>query len=89
MVNILNLQPIPPALPSKSEPTVNYPIYVGKYDYDSRYDVDLSFKKGDLMYIISSDEGNWWFVRLKDSGEEGYVPSNYLAYKSGSIFAEK
>ena len=88
IVNILNLQPIPPALPSKSEPTVNYPIYVGKFDYDSRTDDDLSFKKGDLMYIISTDEGDWWFAYLKDSGEEGYVPSNFLA-KSGSIFAEE
>ena len=42
----------PPPPPKKPEqPPVNYPIYVGKYDYDSRTDDDLSFKKGDLMYI--------------------------------------
>ena len=72
----------------KSEPTVNYPIYVGKYDYDSLHDEDLSFKKGDLMYIISADDGDWWFARLKDSEEEGYVPSNYLT-EIGSLHAEK
>ena len=72
---------VPPAaaLPPKSEPTVNYPIYIGKYDFHSIANDHLSFKKGDLMYIISSDEGDWWFARLKDSGEEGYVPSNYLS----------
>ena len=61
-----------------------YPIFVGKYDYDSRTDDDLSFKKGDLMYIISTDEGDWWFARSKDvPGREGYIPSNYVAeYKS-------
>ena len=64
-------------------PPSQYPIFVGKYDYDSRTDDDLSFKKGDLMYIISTDEGDWWFARAKDGGKEGYIPSNYVAeYKS-------
>lgn len=72
--------PVPPPKPGPLEPPpVNYPIYVGKYDYDSRTDDDLSFKKGDLMYIISTDEGDWWFARSKDSGKEGYIPSNYVA----------
>ena len=64
-------------------PPSQHPIFVGKYDYDSRTDDDLSFKKGDLMYIISTDEGDWWFARAKDTGREGYIPSNYVAeYKS-------
>ena len=64
-------------------PPSQHPIFVGKYDYDSRTDDDLSFKKGDLMYIISTDEGDWWFARAKDGGKEGYIPSNYVAeYKS-------
>lgn len=64
-------------------PPSQHPIFVGKYDYDSRTDDDLSFKKGDLMYIVSTDEGDWWFARAKDGGKEGYIPSNYVAeYKS-------
>ena len=64
-------------------PPSQYPIFVGKYDYDSRTDDDLSFKKGDLVYIISTDEGDWWFARAKEGGKEGYIPSNYVAeYKS-------
>ena len=64
-------------------PPSQHPIFVGKYDYDSRTDDDLSFKKGDLMYIISTDEGDWWFARAKDGGKEGYIPSNYVAeYKT-------
>eukprot|EP00731_Ephydatia_muelleri_P031841 Em0023g348a len=74
-------KPRAPQAPPVQE--VKYPIYVGKYDYDSRTDDDLSFKKGDLMYIISTDEGDWWFARSKDTGKEGYIPSNYVAeYKS-------
>ena len=36
------------------------------------------------MYIINDKEGKWWFARNKDSGEEGYIPSNFVAaaYKS-------
>ena len=58
---------------------VNYPIYINKYDYDSRTNDDLSFKKGDLMYIITMDEDHWWFARSQDMAREGYVPSNYVA----------
>ena len=68
-------QPLPKPLP----PEPSYPVYVGKYDYDSRTDDDLSFKKGDLMYIISTEEGDWWFARSKEGGKEGYIPSNYVA----------
>ena len=80
------MSPPPPAdapmeMPSQPQvlPSSQYPVFVGKYDYDSRTDDDLSFKKGDLMYIISTDEGDWWFARSKDSGKEGYIPSNYVA----------
>lgn len=75
--------PPPPPPKPETQATPKYPIYVGKYDYDSRTDDDLSFKKGDLMYIISTDEGDWWFARAKEGGREGYIPSNYVAeYKS-------
>ena len=67
--------PEPPKPPSQIE----YPVYVGKYDYDSRTDDDLGFKKGDLMYIINTDEGDWWLAHSKDSEKEGYIPSNYVA----------
>ena len=31
------------------------------------------------MYIIATDEDDWWLASLKDSGKEGYIPSNYVA----------
>ena len=58
---------------------LNYPLFVGNYDYSATTDDDMSFKKGDLLYIIDRDEGDWWFARSKDTGQEGYVPSNYVA----------
>ena len=62
---------------SQAEP--NYQLFCGKYDYSARTDDDLSFKKGDLLYILSTDKGDWWFARSKDTGQKGYVPSNYVA----------
>ena len=56
-----------------------YPIYVCKYDYDSRTNDDLSFKKGEIMRVITPDEGGWWFAHSEERGENGYVPSNYMA----------
>ena len=53
-------------------------MFVGKYDFDSRRDDDLSFKKGDLLYIISKD-GDWWFAQAMATGKEGYIPSNRVA----------
>jgi len=51
---------------------------VAKYDYVSMTDDDLSFNKGDLLYIIDMDEGDWWFARAKDSNQEGYIPGVYV-----------
>ena len=64
-----------PKLPPK-EPS--FPLFVGKYDYNSPIDNDLSFKKGDLLYIINTDEGDWWYARSKHTNQEGYIPNNYV-----------
>ena len=68
-----------PHAPNIPPPEPNVPVFIAKYDYDSRTDDDLSFRKGDLMYIISTEEGDWWYARHKTNGQEGYVPSNYIA----------
>ena len=75
--------PQPPGLPQPPAKEPSFPLFVGKYDYSSRTDDDLSFKKGDLLYIMNTDEGDWWFARSKQTLQEGYIPNNYVAeYKS-------
>ena len=52
-----------------------------KYDYESvsHAEPDLCVNKGDLIYILNTDKGGgWWYVRAKHSGQEGYIPSNYV-----------
>ena len=64
-------------------PEANWPLFVSKYDYNSRTEDDLGFKKGDLLYIINTEDADWWYAQHKDSEDKGFVPSNYIAeYKS-------
>ena len=63
---------IPPPVP-------NVPVYIAMYDYNSQMKEDLNFRKGDLMYIINREDGDWWYARHKTNGQEGYIPSNYIA----------
>merc|ERR1719322_921646 len=53
--------------------------YVALYDYDARTADDLSFKKGEQLFILNSTEGDWWEARSLASQKTGYIPSNYVA----------
>lgn len=64
-----------------------YPVYIALYDYDARTQDDLSFRKGELLEVIDSKQGDWWLARSKVTKLEGYIPSNYVA-KFKSIEAE-
>lgn len=75
-------KPLPPP------PPPNCPTFVAKYDYESRTNDDLTFNKGDLLYIISTDEGDWWYAQHKVTGEQGFIPSNYVA-EHDSLDAEE
>lgn len=75
--------------PANFSPEPNCPLFVCKYDYDSRTDDDLGFKKGDLLYVISADNEDWWFARLKDTGKEGYIPSNYVVEWNSKLDLEE
>uniref|UniRef100_H2YKQ4 Tyrosine-protein kinase n=1 Tax=Ciona savignyi TaxID=51511 RepID=H2YKQ4_CIOSA len=57
--------------------------YVAMYDYDARTHEDLSFRKGETLFILNRLVGDWWQARSPTSGQEGYVPSNYVAPAGG------
>ena len=75
-----------PSLTSLSPANQNK-VFVALYDYDARTDEDLSFKKGEHLYIINDTQGEWWFARSHTTKLEGYIPSNYVA-KLQSVEAE-
>ena len=63
-------------------------VYVAIFDYVARTNDDLSFKKGDILYINDADKlsNGWWWGRLKSTEGSnsqqklsGYIPSQYVA----------
>lgn len=55
----------------------DYPVVVAKFDYLQRTDEDLSFKKGELLYILNRDSPDWWLVK-NASDKQGFIPSNHV-----------
>ena len=59
--------------------------YIAIFDYVARTKDDLSFKKGDILYVSEVDKllNGWWWARLKSTEAlaktEGYIPSKYVA----------
>ncbi|CAL8265923.1 unnamed protein product [Gadus morhua 'NCC'] len=48
---------------------------VGKFDFDASSPTELSFRKGDVLKILSSNDA-WYMAEMQ--GQEGFVPQNYL-----------
>lgn len=64
-----------------------YPVFIALYNYETRTEEDLRFKKGEHLEILDNSQGDWWFARSKKTGLEGYIPRNYVA-RLESIEAE-
>ncbi|GAB1610070.1 tyrosine-protein kinase Src42A-like isoform X2, partial [Argonauta hians] len=52
-------------------------ILIGLYDYTGR-NSELSFRENDQMMMLDKSDPEWWLVRHTITGEEGYVPYNYV-----------
>ena len=63
-------------------------LYVAKYDFSINEDNCLNFKKGDVFYMLHTEKEGWWLVRAKHSGQEGYIPNNFVA-KVNTLDAEE
>ena len=64
-------------IPKRQNKSEDPALYVGMYDFLATEYNELSFSKGDLLYIIS-DDGDWWFAKAKNSGKEGYIPRTFI-----------
>eukprot|EP00800_Vazella_pourtalesii_P004971 TRINITY_DN1573_c0_g1_i1.p1 TRINITY_DN1573_c0_g1~~TRINITY_DN1573_c0_g1_i1.p1 ORF type:complete len:511 (+),score=111.66 TRINITY_DN1573_c0_g1_i1:36-1568(+) len=54
-------------------------VFTALYPYNARTAEDLTFDKGAQLLVIGSMEGAWWMARSLQTGQEGYIPSNYVA----------
>ncbi|KAI8926292.1 SH3 domain-containing protein [Entophlyctis helioformis] len=71
--------PPPPSRPGKKDIQVVRALY----SYTPQNPDELAFEEGDVLYVVSKDDANWWKCRSGD--REGMVPSNYLGENSAQI----
>nr|AAT67596.1 Src tyrosine kinase 1 [Suberites domuncula] len=73
-----NGQVLPPTSPPPL-PEDRGSLYIARYAYQARTAEDLSFEKGEKLRVIGETEGDWWLAKSVKSGQEGYIPRNYVA----------
>lgn len=75
---------IPSSQRNKSQNRGNHsvtaaPIYIANYPFDTDDEKEMSFKKGDQMYILSTGNGDWWYaLSVRDEEKKGYIPKNFV-----------
>ncbi|KAG9346285.1 hypothetical protein JZ751_008110 [Albula glossodonta] len=71
------LPPLPPPVDYDVSAPPNYlEKVVALYSYDTGNPGDLSFKEGDVMYLMSRNEDGWCEGVL--NGQKGFFPGNYV-----------
>lgn len=50
---------------------------IGKFDFDGNDADDLPFRKGEILYVVSKDEEQWWTAK-NSSGHIGQIPVPYI-----------
>ncbi|KAM5163082.1 tyrosine-protein kinase Blk [Mantella aurantiaca] len=53
------------------------------FDYAPINNGDLQLQKGEKLQLLSDTVGEWWYVKSELSGQEGYIPSNYVTMVAG------
>ncbi|XP_071950211.1 cytoplasmic protein NCK2-like [Antedon mediterranea] len=62
------------------------PVYViAKWDYDAKQEEELNLRKNEKLVLLN-DTKSWWQVQKLNSGECGYVPSNFVKREKTGIF---
>ncbi|KAM3594013.1 uncharacterized protein V6R79_000669 [Siganus canaliculatus] len=74
-------QLIPTHSSQHSPPTSPLPdnLVVAIYSYEPNHDGDLGFEKGDKLKIINKDDPEWYLAESLTTGQQGYIPYNFVA----------
>jgi son of sevenless-like protein len=65
-----------PQQPAQDDQYISTFFCKALYDYQSTDDSSLSFRKGDVIEVLTRLESGWWDGLLAD--ERGWFPSNYV-----------
>ncbi|KAL7053597.1 hypothetical protein AAHC03_026988 [Spirometra sp. Aus1] len=71
--------PPPPSAPTPAKVVRVHALY----NYTAQNPDDLDFKKGDVMIVESGLSESWWVARHLGTGQQGYIPSNYVVVEDG------
>lgn len=70
-------KPLSPSLGKVLHPSEDFEnLFYGKWDCTGSTTNELSFKKGQIVHVISRDLEDWWVGALED--KVGLVPKSYL-----------
>ncbi|KAL6096040.1 blk [Pungitius sinensis] len=72
---------------AQSGHTSDNDVFVAQHDFNGTNDSDLPFKKGDKFKVLQ-ENGEWWLAKSLATGEEGLIPSNYVA-RADTLEVEK
>ncbi|ELU06725.1 hypothetical protein CAPTEDRAFT_21658 [Capitella teleta] len=75
--------PVRPPPPKPAPKPGQVKVVRASYKYDAKYNDELSFDEGDLLYIIDQSDASWWKARC--DGREGLIPSNYVEENTESV----
>lgn len=58
--------------------SLEFAEYIAQGDYSPGGEGELGLREGDIVTLLKVGEKGWWYVRMLNSGEEGWVPGTYL-----------
>lgn len=61
-----------------------FPHVIALHNHYSDVEDGLSFSKGDIVHILSNDDGDWLYAYSKSSAKKGFVPRKYVLEHSES-----
>ena len=65
-------------------PTCNFSYFIAVrkfkalYEFDARSPDELSFQKGDILFVVNKDDLKGWRRAINSNGGNGLIPSNYV-----------
>ncbi|KAG7509431.1 tyrosine-protein kinase Blk [Solea senegalensis] len=62
-------------------------FFVAQHNFKAKNERDLPFKKGDKLTVLQ-ENGEWWLAKSLATGQEGYIPCNYVA-RADTLEVEK
>ncbi|KAL0967094.1 hypothetical protein UPYG_G00247740 [Umbra pygmaea] len=63
---------------SEQSSNKDHDIVIAQHNFQPTNDNDLAFRKGERLQVLQ-ENGEWWLARSLETGEEGYIPSTYVA----------